>query len=120
MLPNLHPSRGHWAARASWRAAAGLVRIAVTDNGPGIPDATKAHIFDMFYNGATTGKSGDSRRGLGLGLALCRSIVRVHGGEIFVGDVSPHGSEFFFTLPWVHAADLPDLEEKMPRLNKRA
>ncbi|MEG1831628.1 MAG: sensor histidine kinase KdpD, partial [Raoultibacter sp.] len=103
------------AGRLAHSAAAGLVRIAVTDNGPGIPDATKAHIFDMFYNGATTGKSGDSRRGLGLGLALCRSIVRVHGGEIFVGDVSPHGSEFFFTLPWVQVAHLPNLEEKMPR-----
>ncbi|MEG2615929.1 MAG: sensor histidine kinase KdpD [Raoultibacter sp.] len=98
---------------AGEKPASKLVRIAVTDNGPGISDTDKAHIFDMFYNGATRGKSGDSRRGLGLGLALCRSIVRVHDGEIYVGDVVPHGSEFFFTLPLVEAANLVDLEETM-------
>ncbi|MEG1426904.1 MAG: ATP-binding protein, partial [Oscillospiraceae bacterium] len=41
----------------------------------------------------------DSRRGLGLGLALCKSIVVAHGGEIFVRDHLPRGVEFCFTLP---------------------
>ena len=55
----------------------------------------------MFYNGSTGrrgGKSGDFKRGMGLGLSLCRSIVEVHGGTLDVRNVNPHGSEFSFTL----------------------
>ena len=41
----------------------------------------------------------DSRRSLGLGLALCRSIVNAHGGELVLRDCAPHGCHFRFTLP---------------------
>ena len=71
--------------------------ISVSDNGPGIPDEQKPHIFDMFYSGAN--KVADSRRSLGLGLSLCKSIVTAHGGEISVSDNQPEGSIFTFTLP---------------------
>ena len=71
--------------------------IRVSDDGPGIPDEIKAHVFDMFYTGAN--KVADSRRGMGLGLALCRSIIAAHGGQIWVEDNSPHGTRFTFTLP---------------------
>ena len=54
-------------------------------------------IRDRFYT-ASQGKS-DNRRGLGLGLNLCRSIVLAHGGTITVTDNIPHGSVFTFTLP---------------------
>ena len=57
----------------------------------------KEHIFETFYTG--TNKIADSRRSLGLGLALCKSIVNVHGGEIKVSDAHPHGAVFQFTLP---------------------
>ena len=73
------------------------VVVAVSDNGPGIPDGQKPRIFDMFYSGAN--RAADSRRSLGLGLALCRSIVTAHGGTIFVSDNRPHGAVFTFTLP---------------------
>ena len=63
----------------------------------GISDEAKAHIFDMFYTVSNT--SADSRRSLGLGLALCKSIVSAHGGEITVSDNKPHGAVFTFTLP---------------------
>lgn len=54
-------------------------------------------LFDMFY---TLGKTrSDGRRGLGLGLALCRSIVAAHGGVINVQNAAPHGACFRFTLP---------------------
>ncbi|MGN1234360.1 MAG: ATP-binding protein [Christensenellaceae bacterium] len=74
-----------------------MVRISVADDGNGVPDDMKPRVFDMFYTGANA--IADSRRSLGLGLALCRSIVKAHGGEITVGDNQPHGAVFTFTLP---------------------
>lgn len=71
--------------------------VSVSDNGPGIPDEQKPKIFDMFYSGAT--QIADSRRSLGLGLSLCRSIVTAHGGTIWVEDCLPKGTRFTFTLP---------------------
>ncbi len=73
------------------------VRITVSDNGYGIPDAMKERVFDLFYTGEN--KVSDSRRSLGLGLALCRSIIEAHGGEIELGDSYPRGASFSFTLP---------------------
>ncbi|MGN0506887.1 MAG: DUF4118 domain-containing protein [Lachnospiraceae bacterium] len=72
-----------------------VVRIA--DNGPGIPDEMKPLVFDMFYSGAKS--IADSRRSLGLGLSLCKSIVTAHGGELQLSDNVPHGAVFTFTLP---------------------
>ena len=73
------------------------VLIRVADDGPGIPDADKGRVFDLFYTG--NNPVADGRRSLGLGLALCRSAVRAHGGEIAVSDNEPRGSVFSFTLP---------------------
>ena len=73
------------------------VIVSVSDDGPGIPDDQKPHIFDMFYSGAN--KVADSRRSLGLGLSLCKSIVTAHGGTIRVADHEPQGTVFTFTLP---------------------
>ena len=72
----------------------GMVVVEVADTGPGIPDADKERVFEMFY----TSGGGDARRGMGLGLALCKSIVTAHGGTIQVSDNSPHGAVFSFTL----------------------
>ena len=73
------------------------VEISVSDDGPGIPDEAKKHLFDLFYT-AEQGKP-DSKRGLGLGLHLCQSIVNAHGGTITVSDHAPSGTTFRFTLP---------------------
>ena len=75
------------------------VEISVSDDGPGIPDEAKKHLFDPFYT-AEQGKP-DSKRGLGLGLHLCQSIVNAHGGTITVSDHAPSGTTFRFTLPAV-------------------
>ena len=60
----------------------GMVVVSVSDTGPGIPDEQKSKVFDMFYTG--TNRAADGRRSLGLGLGLCRSIIRAHGGEIWL------------------------------------
>lgn len=75
----------------------GMVIVRIADNGSGITDEAKAKIFDMFYTSAT--HIVDSRRSLGLGLALCKSIITAHGGEISVGDNASGGAVFLFTLP---------------------
>lgn len=72
------------------------VIIDIADSGSGIADEAKAKIFDMFYT--TNDKIADSRRSLGLGLALCKSIVTAHGGEISVLDNTPQGTIFRFSL----------------------
>ncbi|MCI5668748.1 MAG: sensor histidine kinase KdpD [Oscillospiraceae bacterium] len=69
----------------------------ISDLGHGIPDSDKPRIFDMFYTAET--KIADSRRSMGLGLALCKSILAAHGGEITVRDNQPKGTVFSFTLP---------------------
>ena len=73
-----------------------MVRVEIADTGPGIPEQARAKLFDMFFTAGSAG--GYTRRGLGLGLALCRSIVEAHGGSIGVRPNQPHGSVFFFTL----------------------
>ena len=75
----------------------GQVIVSVADDGPGIPDEQKGRVFEMFYTGAN--KIADSRRSLGLGLSLCKSIVTAHGGAIWVADNHPSGAIFTFTLP---------------------
>ena len=71
--------------------------IRVTDNGNGIADDMKPHIFEMFYTGKNT--VADSRRSFGIGLTLCKSIVELHGGTLTLTDNVPHGCIFTFTLP---------------------
>lgn len=80
-----------------WRKQGSFVSISIADNGPGIPDQAKPHVFDMFYSASNP--IADSRRSMGLGLALCKSIVNAHGGEITVTDHLPHGSIFTFSVP---------------------
>lgn len=71
--------------------------VSIADNGPGIPDDIKSFVFDMFYSGKRD--VADSRRSLGLGLFLCKSIINAHGGELKLSDNAPHGAVFTFILP---------------------
>ena len=71
--------------------------IRVADNGSGIPNDMKSHIFEMFYTGKST--VADSRRSFGIGLTLCKSIVELHGGTLTLRDNVPCGCVFTFTLP---------------------
>lgn len=79
------------------RENAYAVVIFVSDHGTGISDEEKEKVFDMFYTGGS--RSSDSRRSLGLGLALCKSIITSHGGTISVSDNIPNGTVVSFTLP---------------------
>ena len=89
------PVGSHIEISTRWEESMAVFTVA--DDGPGIPDQEKKQIFQMFYTGSTA--VADSRRSLGLGLSLCKSIVTAHGGRIFVSDNQPVGTVFTFTIP---------------------
>lgn len=70
----------------------------VRDTGCGISSADLPHVFQMFYTAHS--RHADSKLGIGLGLAICKSIVNAHGGEIYAQNrTEPRGAEFIFMLP---------------------
>ena len=89
------PVGSHIWVSTRWEES--MAVFSVADDGPGIPDQEKKQIFQMFYTGSTA--VADSRRSLGLGLSLCKSIVTAHGGTITVSDNQPVGTVFTFTIP---------------------
>ncbi|WP_410498523.1 DUF4118 domain-containing protein [Chitinibacter sp. S2-10] len=72
-----------------------FVTVLVSDNGPGLPAGTVSKLFEKF----TRGVNESATPGVGLGLAICRTIIAAHGGQIQARNLSPHGAEFSFTLP---------------------
>ncbi len=77
--------------RTAFDAGEGLIRLVVSDNGPGVPPADREKLFMPYYS--TKG------RGSGLGLAIVRRIVAEHGGSIGVADAQPSGTSFTVELP---------------------
>ena len=71
--------------------AAGGVRVTVRDSGPGLDPADVERVFQAFY---TT-----KAKGMGMGLAICRSMVEAHGGRMWASANEPRGAVFQFTLP---------------------
>lgn len=84
------PSGGRVRMRAS--RSEGFVRFEVVDDGPGISEADRPHVFEKFYRGSAGG-------GAGLGLSIARDIVRAHGGEMGLESQPGQGACFWFTLP---------------------
>jgi signal transduction histidine kinase len=79
------------AADADW------IVVSVQDTGPGIADDEKEKIFEYLYQSEMA--IDDSRKGLGIGLYICREIIERQGGRIWVDSQPGHGSAFKFTLP---------------------
>lgn len=71
------------------------IHITVHDDGPGIPKHASKQIFDLFGRG----KSHRSTSGLGIGLYLCRRIVRAHGGRLSLDEHAQRGAHFVLSLP---------------------
>jgi PAS domain S-box-containing protein len=81
------------------QAEPGGVLVAVRDSGPGLDPASLEHLFNAFY----TTKSG----GMGMGLAICRSIIEAHEGQLWASANEPRGAVFQFTLPLQPEGTLP-------------
>ncbi len=98
LLTNAHEYSPEGASiEVTARVIGAEVEIAVTDNGPGIPESQLEHIFERF----TRGDAGLTQRvgGTGLGLAISKSLVELHGGTIAVESTPGVGSTFGFRLP---------------------
>jgi two-component system sensor histidine kinase DctS len=78
------------------------IEFAVTDGGPGIPAEVAAQIFTPFFS--------TKPEGMGIGLAMCRTVVEQHGGVLaFTSPVGAHGTEFRFTLEAAASAPAPPM-----------
>ena len=71
--------------------------IRVADDGPGLPPGAETRVFEKFYRAAP--QTPDGRRGVGLGLAICRAIVDAHDGRLTAGNRPEGGAEFVIVLP---------------------
>ncbi len=83
-----------WIFLRAWAEEA-MVYVSVSDTGPGIPPADRERIFDGFEKGV----AGSRRNGIGLGLAISRRFVEMHGGRLWVQSEEGKGSTFTFSLP---------------------
>jgi signal transduction histidine kinase len=72
----------------------GFLRFGVLDNGPGIAEAFQSRVFERFFR-----IPGQTKKGAGLGLAICREIVVAHGGSIACSSAAGRGCDFHFLLP---------------------
>ena len=85
------------AVRLSVTRERDQARFSVADNGQGVPADALPRLFDgTLKHNETTGS--DGKRNMGLGLSVCRAIVRAHGGQLNAGN-REQGAEFCFTLP---------------------
>lgn len=81
------------------------IEVRVIDQGPGIPDAWKDKVFQAFERMHPEAAQADAsdemqlRRGVGVGLAVCQAIAKVHGAKIWIQDTQPHGATVCVALP---------------------
>jgi signal transduction histidine kinase len=94
-----HPAEPELPARS--------IRVIVEDQGPGVPEPDRNHLFERFYRGGRAGRR-ESSEGTGLGLSLVAEHVRLHGGAIWIEEAPVRGSRFVIELPLEPRDDGPD------------
>jgi two-component system sensor histidine kinase KdpD len=94
----------------SARKEGNAVLIEVADRGPGLPPGDPSRLFEKFY------RAGDSasRMGAGLGLAICRGVVQLHGGKIQAENRPGGGAAFRFSLPLEGGPPAVNLQDALP------
>ena len=95
--------------RLSLRSVPGGVRLAVEDDGPGVPPAERERIFEKYARAAN-----DKTTGTGLGLAISREYVAAHGGRIYVDPDYDRGARFVLELPRQLSAALRQQHATLP------
>ena len=99
------PVRGEVLVEAAARSH-DSVQVCVSDTGCGIPPHEHDKVFDRFFRGDAIP---EEARGAGLGLAITKSLVELHGGRIWLDSTPGKGSRFFFSLPITHPSAQPSL-----------
>ena len=94
----LHGKGATWA-RLSLSREGDVARISVEDNGSGISDRAMQHLFDGRNIHSPDDRSEDSRRTMGIGLSVCRTIIVAHGGAMKAENRPEGGAKLSFTLP---------------------
>lgn len=94
------PPGGHIVVSAQYVPNENVVKVAVSDTGVGIEPQHRERIFDRLYQVKTDDAT--IKGGLGIGLSLCREIVRLHGGSIDVESEPGKGAKFIFSVPVVN------------------
>jgi two-component system NtrC family sensor kinase len=107
------PQGGNLWLTTSFHPEEGTVQLQVRDDGVGIPAETLPRIFEPFLTTKETG------HGVGLGLAVSRSIVERHNGNIDVQSQEGQGTSVTVTLPWEPGADAPAAAESAGKAGRR-
>ena len=94
----------------SARQEGNFVVIEVADRGPGLPPGDLNRLFEKFYRAVAS----KNRTGAGLGLAICRGIVQLHGGKIQAENRAGGGALFRFSLPLEGVPPAMPLQEPIP------
>jgi two-component system sensor histidine kinase KdpD len=105
VLENLLDNAGKYTPagreiRISAQQLSRQIEVSIEDDGPGLAAADPEILFEKFQRGAPEGAVG----GIGLGLAICRTILALHKGRIWSENRAPHGAAFRFTVPLSDAA----------------
>ena len=93
------------------RTGDSVIRIAVEDEGQGIPAALRERVFDKFFRATRDGDTGDARqpKGTGMGLAVAKGIVEAHNGRIWIEEAGRgSGTRVVFTLPVGDVKAMPE------------
>ena len=106
------PNGGRLRVTTSREAHHRAGRVAISDEGPGIPEDVLPHVFEPFFTTKEEGK------GVGLGLAIAYGIVQQHGGNIEVNSTPQKGTTFTLVLPENTAADFSEGERPVTLLPK--
>ena len=94
-----------------------MLEVSVIDQGIGIPDEMISHIFKSFtqYDNSTSRKFGGS----GLGLSICKGLIKIMGGEISAESAEGKGSRFYFTLPLLESNDRSETDQLQLNQNEK-
>ena len=103
----------HGVISVTYHAEGRMVKTTIRNTGPGISKEEMSHLFDRFYKSDRS--RGMDKSGVGLGLHIVKSLVHLHGGDVFVQSTEGKFTQFEFTLPKFVQKNMPVIFRKAER-----